>query len=97
MDAKEIRGIIQKARGHLTESTLKSYTYNTLRVHRMVGSFSAKKIEEVFRKEKLKPSIARALVNSAIVYKKATGTKETPELDKLKSKYDTEFQDGIKL
>ena len=97
MDAKDIREKIKKARGHLTESTLKSYTYNTLRVHRMAGSFSAKKIEEAFRKENMKPSIARALVNSAIVYKKAMGTKETPDLDKLKSKYDTEFQDGIKL
>ena len=89
MDAKLIREKIKKARDHLTESTLKSYTYNVLRVHRMVGSFSAKKIEEGF--SELKPSIARALVNSVIVYKKATGTKETPELDILKSKYDTEF------
>ena len=91
-----IRDTIKKARPHLTESTLRSYGYNVVRVKKIAGSFSAAKIADAFKKEKIKPSIGRALVNAVIVYLKAEG-RTTAKLDDLKATLDTEHLDTSKL
>ena len=101
MELKEIKRVIKVKRGHLTESSLKSYGYNVLRVHKMIldSSFekNAEKIAKEIQTQKIKPSIARALINAVIVYEKAKGRKKTAKLDELKAKYDTEFLDTVKL
>ena len=68
MEGGKIRKKIKAARPHLTESTLRSYAFNVLRVHRIANSFDAKKVEAALKKEKIKPSVARALVNAVIVW-----------------------------
>lgn len=101
MELAKIKAVIKEKRGHLTESSLKSYGYNVLRVHRMLGSTEFEKntteIAKVIQTQKIKPSIARALINAVIVYEKAKGRKKTENLDELKAIYDTEFLDTVKL
>ncbi len=100
MELGKIKKLLKEARPHLTESTLKSYGYNIIRVYNMVSTTefekNAKKIELSIQKGKVKPSIARALINAVIVYEKAHGRK-TQKLDELKADYDTEFLDSVKL
>ena len=100
MELDKIKAALKEARPHLTENTLKSYGYNILRVYKMVQTTefekNAKKIAEEIKSGNLKPSIARALINSIAVYEKAKGRK-TEKLDELKAGYDTEFLDTVKL
>ncbi len=100
MELAKIKSAIKEKRPHLTESSLKSYGYNILRVHRMVATTQFEKnvaeIEKAIQTQKIKPSIARSLINAVIVYEKTKG-RETENLDELKAKYDTEFLDTVKL
>ena len=100
MELVKIKALIKKKRPHLTESSLKSYGYNVLRIHRMVMTTDFEKnatnITKAIHNKQIKPSIARSLINAVIVYEKAKGRKTT-ELDELKAKYDTEFLDTLKL
>ena len=101
MELAKIKKTIKDARPHLTESTLKSYGYNVLRVYKLVETTefekNAKLLGKKLKEAKVKPSISRALVNACVVYEKAKGKKKTEELDALKQKYDTEFLDQAKL
>ena len=98
MDVKKIQEILKKSRPHLSESTLRSYSYNIRRVHGMIGSKAfekeTKKISEALKE--VKASVGRALVNSVIVYEKSHGRK-TPRLEELKTRLDTEHTDTVKL
>ena len=101
MELAKIKAVIKEKRPHLTESSLKSYGYNIIRVHRMVATTAfeknASEIAKAIQTQKIKPSIARALINAIIVYEKAKGKKNTKKLDELKAKFDTEFLDTVKL
>jgi len=98
MEVKKIQETLKKARPHLSESTLRSYSYNIRRVYTMIESKSfEKESKKIAAKLKdVKASVGRALVNSVIVYEKSHGRK-TPKLEELKGRLDTEHTDTIKL